>query len=168
MQNHDSSNDVVIEEGVVDMKCQTQTEHDYCDVEKDKEIVVRRLISKPLHTAVPIISKDLPDPKVKINIDTQKINTVIRKDLSQQGQSQSRDQFDVFGELVAHKIRNLDNRYAKTTVQHLINNLLYNAELGKYNSVSIPQSSQMSNLVTIKRLNVSNASKTTGYEETIT
>jgi hypothetical protein len=33
---------------------------------------------------------------------------------------------------VAHKLRHLRIQYAQCTVQHLINNLPYEAELGKY------------------------------------
>lgn len=43
------------------------------------------------------------------------------------------DDFDIFGEIVARKLRNLPTRYAQITLQHQINNLLYEAELGKYN-----------------------------------
>lgn len=42
------------------------------------------------------------------------------------------DDFDVFGDLVARKLRGLRTRYAQCTIQHLINNLLYDGELGKY------------------------------------
>lgn len=42
------------------------------------------------------------------------------------------DDFDVFGDLVARKLRNLNTRYAQCTLQHLINNLLYEGELGNY------------------------------------
>lgn len=51
------------------------------------------------------------------------------------------DDFDVFGDLVARKLRGLSTRYAQCTVQNLIHNLLYEAEIGKYdvpNRISKP------------------------------
>lgn len=51
------------------------------------------------------------------------------------------DDFDVFGEIVARKLCNLPTRYAQITLQHQINILLYEAELGKYNEP--PQTSQV-------------------------
>ncbi|CAI6357804.1 unnamed protein product [Macrosiphum euphorbiae] len=42
------------------------------------------------------------------------------------------DDFDAFGDVVARKVRGLRTHYAQCTIQHLINNLLYDGELGKY------------------------------------
>lgn len=42
------------------------------------------------------------------------------------------DDFDAFGDIVARKVRGLRTHYAQCTIQHLINNLLYDGELGKY------------------------------------
>lgn len=42
------------------------------------------------------------------------------------------DEYGVFGEYVAITIRKLKTSKAKIVVKHLINNLLYEAELGKY------------------------------------
>lgn len=44
-----------------------------------------------------------------------------------------RDEFNIFGEHIANKIRKLPTAHAQNTVQHLISNLLYEAELGKFN-----------------------------------
>lgn len=44
-----------------------------------------------------------------------------------------RDEYQIYGEHIACKIRKLSTDYAKSTVQHLMNNILYEAELGKYN-----------------------------------
>lgn len=43
-----------------------------------------------------------------------------------------RDEFNIFGEHIANKIRKLPSTHAQNTIQHLISNLLYDAELGKY------------------------------------
>jgi hypothetical protein len=45
---------------------------------------------------------------------------------------QSRDEFAVFGEYVANKVRKISNRHANNTTQFLINKILYNAEMGLY------------------------------------
>jgi len=42
------------------------------------------------------------------------------------------DDFDAFGDIVARKLRSLRTHYAQCTIEHLINNLLYDGELGKY------------------------------------
>lgn len=47
---------------------------------------------------------------------------------------ENRDEYNVFGEIVACKIRKLPTDYSKSTVQHLINSILYDAELGRYNN----------------------------------
>lgn len=41
-----------------------------------------------------------------------------------------RDEYDVFGEMVAHNIRILQTDHARVTVQHKINNILYEARIG--------------------------------------
>ena len=47
-----------------------------------------------------------------------------------------RDEHQIFGELIAAKIRNLKTHYARSIVQHRIQNILYEAEQGLYD---IPQ-----------------------------
>lgn len=42
------------------------------------------------------------------------------------------DDFEAFGDIVARKVRGLRTHYAQCTIQHLINNLLYDGELGKH------------------------------------
>lgn len=56
---------------------------------------------------------------------------------------EKRDEYNVFGEIVACKIRKLQTDYSKSTVQHLINNILYDAELGKYNNPPQPYNFNM-------------------------
>lgn len=49
------------------------------------------------------------------------------------------DDFDVFGDIVARKLRRFRTRCAQITVQHLINNILYEAEMGRYDEpINIP------------------------------
>lgn len=54
---------------------------------------------------------------------------VMKSLVCKQGQ---RDEYHVFGEHVGYKIRKLPTDYAKSTVEYLINNILYEAETGKY------------------------------------
>lgn len=42
------------------------------------------------------------------------------------------DEYTLFGEQIAFKLRTLKTDYARITVQHHINNLIYEAQLGKY------------------------------------
>lgn len=43
-----------------------------------------------------------------------------------------RDEYDIFGEQVACKLRKLPTNHGKITAQHLINNILWESELGNY------------------------------------
>lgn len=47
---------------------------------------------------------------------------------------EKRHKFHIFREHIVCKIRKLPTDVSKNTVQHLINNILYDAELGKYNN----------------------------------
>lgn len=46
---------------------------------------------------------------------------------------QEKDEYSLFGEQIACKIRKLSTDYAKVLVQHKINNIMFEAELGQYN-----------------------------------
>lgn len=50
-----------------------------------------------------------------------------------------RDEYHIYGELVGHKIRSLSTDFAKLTAQQMINNILFDAQLGKYDYPSYPQ-----------------------------
>lgn len=43
-----------------------------------------------------------------------------------------RDKYSILGELVGHTIRNLKTDFSKVTVEHQIHNILYEAQIGKY------------------------------------
>lgn len=49
-------------------------------------------------------------------------------------QSSQRDEYSVFGEYVGMTIRHLNNDTARIVVKHYINNLLFEAEMGKYDN----------------------------------
>lgn len=57
------------------------------------------------------------------------------------GNTLQTDEYGVFGEYVAITIRKLKTSKSKIVVKHLINNLLYEAELGKYD-YGIPSSKE--------------------------
>ncbi|KAL4719542.1 hypothetical protein ACJJTC_019873 [Scirpophaga incertulas] len=46
-----------------------------------------------------------------------------------------RDDNALYGDYVASKLRNIRSRHARNTVQYLINQILYNADLGQYDHV---------------------------------
>lgn len=48
----------------------------------------------------------------------------------------NRDEFDLYGDQVAIKLRNISSPYAKVTVQNKINTLLMEAELGLFDAES--------------------------------
>lgn len=45
-----------------------------------------------------------------------------------------RDEFDVFGEMVSHRIRNLHNRKRICIVQHAIESAIFQAEMAEFNN----------------------------------
>lgn len=58
-----------------------------------------------------------------------------------------RDGFHIFGELVSNKLRNLKTEYARNTVEHMISNILFEANMGKYDyPPQYPQSRPQSSL----------------------
>lgn len=67
--------------------------------------------------------------KRKKNPMAEEAYEVMKSLVCKQGQ---RDEYHVFGEHVGYKIRKLPTDYAKSTVEYLINNILYEAETGKY------------------------------------
>lgn len=50
-----------------------------------------------------------------------------------------KDEYTLFGELVAIKLRQLTTEHAKIVVQHIINTTLFDGQMGKYNSPSVFQ-----------------------------
>lgn len=54
--------------------------------------------------------------------------------------TKTRDKYSILGELVGHTIRNLKTDFAKATVEHEIHNVLYQAQIGKYD---FPQHSSL-------------------------
>lgn len=47
-------------------------------------------------------------------------------------EKRDRDEFSIYGEYVASKLRKISNYYVRSTAQHHINNILYTAEIGEY------------------------------------
>lgn len=77
-------------------------------------------------------------PVQKKNPMAEEAYEVMKSLVSKQGQ---RDEYHVFGKHVGYKIRKLPTDYAKSTVEYLINNILYGAKTGKYDylpSAAVP------------------------------
>nr|XP_012217425.1 PREDICTED: uncharacterized protein LOC105669192 isoform X4 [Linepithema humile] len=55
---------------------------------------------------------------------------------SQEISTQNRDEFTVFAEHVAIRLKNITDVRARLVAQHQINNILFEAEMGKYNMQS--------------------------------
>lgn len=53
-----------------------------------------------------------------------------------QGVSEGKDEYEVFGEYIAAKVKSLSTQYARATVKHMINNVIYRAELGAFDNPS--------------------------------
>ncbi|KAK4317458.1 hypothetical protein Pmani_011461 [Petrolisthes manimaculis] len=49
---------------------------------------------------------------------------------------QEKDEFEVFGEYIAANMKKLGTNHAKATVKHMINNIIYQAELGQFDHPS--------------------------------
>lgn len=49
---------------------------------------------------------------------------------------EEKDEYEVFGEYIAAKVKSLNTQYAKATVKHMINNIIYRAELGGFDNPS--------------------------------
>ncbi|KAL4113003.1 hypothetical protein QTP88_016712 [Uroleucon formosanum] len=56
-----------------------------------------------------------------------------------------RNEYHIFGEQVGCKVRKLSTNYSKITVQHFINNILWEAELGKYDNLPVNQFNPITN-----------------------
>lgn len=72
-------------------------------------------------------SKSLSD-----KINNRAVDNLNASDLS--SASTQRDEYSIFGEYVGMTIRHLSNDTAKIVVKHYINNLLFEAEMGKYDN----------------------------------
>nr|CAH7739630.1 unnamed protein product [Callosobruchus chinensis] len=87
--------------------------------------------------------KDISQNIERRNEEVYNIVTSLQKDRLDRSRNKP-DKFDIIGQLVAQKLRCLPTPYAQSTVEHLIHNLLYDAEMGKYNNdPKKPQISQV-------------------------
>lgn len=55
----------------------------------------------------------------------------INESCKEQNEKKNYD-FNAFGDIVARKVRGFQTHYAQCSIQHLINNLLYDGEVGKF------------------------------------
>jgi len=105
--------------------------------EKNEENSTNNLqISDESNILAPVEFSQMAPPKnVKVSQKNRKPGSSKfneNEDRTQEVFEKKNDDFDAFGDIVARKVRNLQTHYAQCTIQHLINNLLYDGELGKY------------------------------------
>lgn len=86
--------------------------------------------------------KDMSQNIERRNQEVYNIVTSLQKDRLERSHNKP-DKFDIIGELVAQKLRSLPTPYAQCTVEHLIHNLLYDAEMGQYNEPRKPPVTQV-------------------------
>lgn len=86
--------------------------------------------------------KDMSQNIERRNEEVYNIVTSLQKDRLERSHNKP-DKFDIIGELVAQKLRSLPTPYAQSTVEHLIHNLLYDAEMGQYNEPKKPPVTQV-------------------------
>lgn len=88
---------------------------------------VKRLFKSPKKTFNTKRMKDSPVQQT-VSMATQALSTMKNILETKHG----RDEFTVFGEQVSLTLRNLSSRKAKIIAQHKINNILFEAQMGKY------------------------------------
>lgn len=106
-----------------------ELQENYEDLQAQKEITDKNTKSLKAKSTTP--KKRVLTTSEKQNAEVYGMLQEVYKK-NQQGTSVQPDDFDIFGELVARKVRKLRTPYAQATVQHLINDLLYKAEIGEY------------------------------------
>lgn len=85
--------------------------------------------------------KGTPILKKKTNENVQQVNesAEVFQMMKSVYQNRKRDEYDVFGEMVAHSIRDLKSDYLKVITQQQISNLLYEARIRQITQLN-PQS----------------------------
>ncbi|KAI4460866.1 hypothetical protein MML48_5g00012963 [Holotrichia oblita] len=63
----------------------------------------------------------------------------LMRSIQSKRQNTERDEYSVFGEQVAIKVRKLKSPHAKFMIQSVINSALFEAEMGKYDSFPVPK-----------------------------
>lgn len=107
----------------------------------DSQEIEHDVIPSPVE--VPSDSEQFSKPKNKKKASSQKIEDkqyqeayAIMKSLHEKN---TNDEFSVFANNVAMKLRNIKNRCAVSVVQHIINTALFEAEIGFYDNFDNPR-----------------------------
>ncbi|KAL1489147.1 hypothetical protein ABEB36_014089 [Hypothenemus hampei] len=108
---------------------------DGTEVKTARNEVPRSSVNKSFSNKPSTETKKKPVIKNTVDKRCEEIYSIIKSvhHERQEHRDAQTDDFDLFGKIVARKIRNLPTRYARITLQHLINNLLYEGELSSGN-----------------------------------
>ncbi|KAJ8711172.1 hypothetical protein PYW07_008414 [Mythimna separata] len=88
-----------------------------------------------IRMAVLRLEKQKPIVKHRVNIT---------KEREPRKKSEDKDEYTMYGELVAMKLKKIENSYARSTAQYHINNILYKAEIGAFDKPQRQNRSQNS------------------------
>ncbi|KAJ8712827.1 hypothetical protein PYW08_008131 [Mythimna loreyi] len=97
-------------------KYQQRPYFDSVEQDREKQISRPNVQSTGLETRL-----EKPTAKDRTNITRQR-----------EHKTEERDEYTTYGELVAMKLKKIENSYARSTAQYHINNILYKAEIGEY------------------------------------
>lgn len=86
-------------------------------------------IKRPLRSK----QEKLPTKKCKLTVNQE----AIMKEIIERNTNIFKDQYNVFGEQVGMRIRDLPSEHAKKMVKHLISTTLFEAEMGKYDKPNL-------------------------------
>lgn len=92
------------------------------DVQNDSETL------PPEMNILPNISTNIL-PNISSNITEQ--NSEVAKN------EKDRDEYDIYGEYIGYKLRKFPNPRVRCIVQHLINNVIFRAEMGKFDNATV-------------------------------
>lgn len=117
----------------------------------DKTVCSGDEISTPATSKTNI--RYVSNPPLKRKYDNSRIDEVFSIMRSVCEDKRTKDEFDSFGEQVAYKIRKINNDQTRSNVQQIINTILWEAGLGKYdnyhhhmqNQITLPLSSTSTN-----------------------
>lgn len=96
------------------------------DVQNDSETL------PPEMNILPNISTNiLPNISTNISSNITEQNSDVAKN------EKDRDEYDIYGEYIGYKLRKFPNPRVRCIVQHLINNVIFRAEMGKFDNATV-------------------------------
>lgn len=101
-------------------------ENPQAQTQKASESTILKNIASPRQCELTTPTKKSKKKNNK-NLEEDSESTQVFHMMKSMYEKRERDEYDVFGEMVAHNIRNFTSDYSKVTVQQQITNLLYEA-----------------------------------------